>query len=1316
MKRLTILLAVMLNALWAMAQFSGSGNGTSTDPYLIYNPIQLLQVENALSKHFKLMADIDVSDVIAESDPSSGWKPIGSYTTPFSGVFDGNGHKISGLYINRSTSDYVGLFSYVTGTVKNLQIEGSSIKGKNYVGALAGYIYESSSKGPGLIEDCTIKMSSSVSGTTYVGGVIGSNNSSNAVWANITYNGNVVGTSFCGGIVGAKSYGSLSGCCVSGNVSGNTYVGGIGGYVGSAMNCKHYGNISGQVRVGGICGMLENQVSNCYVEGNIRGGNCTGGICGAGVRSYLSGESAKSSMQIIESCYKGDITITGNSTSCVGGIVGLTSLQSVGTTHYVGLNVKKCVAIGNIYAGDSDGVGGLVGYCHNGCNIEDCLYSGDVVGRYNVAGIVGNCHSGGYYAKVVRCISICKHIQGVNRVAGISAVSGSNTYYPYVHNSASVVESIVATEEASDCYIGKVTCFEDVVYGKSSMKNNKALPTTKLCCGSSMKYPITNENVHGTPTMKALLKLKATYVAMGWDLENTWAIEETECYPYLKIQATPPYISTKMTNGITMVSGKCLDDCIVYYDCKGSDKFNSVEGRNQTWQFETSPLKAGDVVRAYTVTDGLFPSYMTMETVPFQGKGTMDEPFEIHTADDLAFIGQDGYYALMNDIDLSSWISTNSPTNGWLAVGNTCSIMFDGRGHTISGLWTNTSSSAGLFGNLVNGSEVKNLKVQIANSKAVKGGDYVGAVIARMDGSITNIQVSGNVEGTKNVGGVVGLFQTGTISDCSFNGKMSSSTASACVGGIVGGLQSGSIQKCKASTTSEVSGSSSFVGGVVGNNNGTVTMCYSDGSVTCTGTSSYTGGLVGNNANTGTIDNCYSIAEIHGTLYLGGLVGYNYGSIDKTYALGDIYGVDYAGGVVGELDGTSASISNSVAMNNRMVLTAAHSWAGRVLGGYKNDAAEPNGSNYALNTMQVSLNDVPKIIYDDPVEGIAKTEAELKSAATYTALGWDMTDTWAIDEGTKYPVLKWINSTTPEDKPADIAVTNITLSKSNLELKVGESATLTATVLPEDATNKNVTWTSSNTEVATVENGVVTAVAEGNAVITVKAADGSNKAATCNVTVVQESSDDPDTDISSLANTIYFNNLEVNRSETVELSIKLKNSTMDISAFSFNLILPEGFAVTKVSRGERVKVKDDDEEFIFSFNNSDKDGVRYVQCYTMQDAVLSGKDGEVAKITISLPSDVKAGNYPIIINHSEVAYSSTNEIHETVKSTLTIKDYIVGDANGDGIISITDVSTIASYLLGGSPAGFNANAADANKDGTVSITDVSTLASLLLGK
>ena len=84
--------------------------------------------------------------------------------------------------------------------------------------------------------------------------------------------------------------------------------------------------------------------------------------------------------------------------------------------------------------------------------------------------------------------------------------------------------------------------------------------------------------------------------------------------------------------------------------------------------------------------------------------------------------------------------------------------------------------------------------------------------------------------------------------------------------------------------------------------------------------------------------------------------------------------------------------------------------------------------------------------------------------------------------------------------PAPVLVTSVALNKSELSLYTGQSEILTATVQPEDATNKTVTWSTSNASVATVENGVVTAVAAGTATITVTTEDG-NKTATCAVTV-----------------------------------------------------------------------------------------------------------------------------------------------------------------------------------------------------------------------
>jgi len=86
-------------------------------------------------------------------------------------------------------------------------------------------------------------------------------------------------------------------------------------------------------------------------------------------------------------------------------------------------------------------------------------------------------------------------------------------------------------------------------------------------------------------------------------------------------------------------------------------------------------------------------------------------------------------------------------------------------------------------------------------------------------------------------------------------------------------------------------------------------------------------------------------------------------------------------------------------------------------------------------------------------------------------------------------------------KAKTVSVTGVSLDRTTLTLTVGESATLTATVTPENATNKEVTWSSNKTDVATVSaSGVVTAKAAGNATITVTTADGSKKA-TCAVTV-----------------------------------------------------------------------------------------------------------------------------------------------------------------------------------------------------------------------
>lgn len=81
-----------------------------------------------------------------------------------------------------------------------------------------------------------------------------------------------------------------------------------------------------------------------------------------------------------------------------------------------------------------------------------------------------------------------------------------------------------------------------------------------------------------------------------------------------------------------------------------------------------------------------------------------------------------------------------------------------------------------------------------------------------------------------------------------------------------------------------------------------------------------------------------------------------------------------------------------------------------------------------------------------------------------------------------------------------MAVTGVTLDRDTLALDVDETATLTATISPANATDKSVSWSSDDTSVATVVGGVVTAIAEGTATITVTTTDGSFTD-TCRVTV-----------------------------------------------------------------------------------------------------------------------------------------------------------------------------------------------------------------------
>ena len=118
-------------------------------------------------------------------------------------------------------------------------------------------------------------------------------------------------------------------------------------------------------------------------------------------------------------------------------------------------------------------------------------------------------------------------------------------------------------------------------------------------------------------------------------------------------------------------------------------------------------------------------------------------------------------------------------------------------------------------------------------------------------------------------------------------------------------------------------------------------------------------------------------------------------------------------------------------------------------------------------------------------------------------------------------------------EPGEIPVESIKLSDLMVDLHIGESKTLTATVVPENATNKSVTWTSSNTAVATVSNGVIIAVKEGTAIIM---ATAENVTAMCAVTVLAN-------EVTGITLDITSASLKVNENITLTATVKPDNAT-----------------------------------------------------------------------------------------------------------------------------------------------------------------------------
>lgn len=394
-----------------------SGIGTESNPYVITTPKDLMNMKNDLSAHYVLGNNIDMSD--------AWYEPVGNdIDGAFTGSFDGRGYTISNLDLDLEGTKYVGLFGYLDGTVKNVNLTNVVASGYRYIGGIAGYA-DNNAKilncHCSAIIDCLY-----IEKTVYSGGIVG------------------------------YSLASVDSCSFSGEVKGSEYGGGIAGYIENACisGCFNYGDIYSKNYSGGVAGFSKGNINNSTNRGTIyvteymqSYSQCAGGISG-----YSYGK--------ISNCYNyGSITSERSAAGSVGGIIGIQSASSItecinyGAINYgrrsggiIGeitatTDISLCVNIGNVYSfssqwgmrGTNNYSGGIVGYTTYATFVE-CANYGNIMAEsdkgnfvYSPGGIIGGVYADGNWRTTTiinNCISIGK--ANINEALPIL---GSQYYY-----------------------------------------------------------------------------------------------------------------------------------------------------------------------------------------------------------------------------------------------------------------------------------------------------------------------------------------------------------------------------------------------------------------------------------------------------------------------------------------------------------------------------------------------------------------------------------------------------------------------------------------------------------------------------------------------------------------------------------------------------------------------------------------------------------------------------------------------------------------------------------------------------------------------
>ena len=824
---LLLVMAILMpyGGAWAATSVTTSmpaqGDGSSSNPFQISNAKELAWFRDwvngtytpkdgeSASEHekacAKLTANIDMSTVCGKNIGS--WSPIrGGERWRWCGTFDGNNKTISNLYIN-STEDNQGLFGYIHNNtyrnvyicIKNIKFENVNITSTgNNIAALVAYAQTVNE-----ISNIHV-LSGTIKGSRSVGGIAGNSNRSN--FTNVTNHATVIasGSDDTGGIAGSIFLSTLTSCANYGSVTnGKEDARNVGGITGSSQestisHCANYANIKGGTQVGGIAGKInKGTLETSFTSGNITQTNA--------LRSDYPGLTSDLIVGRLENSptLKGKIIYNTNSI--------LTIARSTATPKAIGY-------------GDYSGSVELLAFTPEELKTGKAAYTlqdnvGDnqdiVWGQHlgtDLYPIPGSTYQVYANNSKFSCTGnpLATEYTNVKPSADepktiVHGTTGSYTYHA-IKEPTCTQNGNIAYYECNDCHKsfsdqGLTQELSDIIGSQAALGHSYDKNDVCTRCHTSM--PILTDGMY----YKSITQEKESKdLAAGYNL-----------YKYIPLTDGDLTIVSPDSKTLATLWDNEQVTCLASSDSGNPEKgYTHRVSKGKTYYIGIREIDGGHI------NNNLL--YVNLRDASLLGTGSAEEPFEIKTAEHLAwyrdYVNADNgipshhYIAcakLMDDIDLSPIChpadkSKNLKECSWMpiAYNDAWGGIFDGQGHTISNLYINNKNQCRGFFGAINfyssqRSIIKNIifeNVQVYyNAVNYSSSQPVGVLAFSCHcADISNVQInSGYVNGMVSVGGVLGYARDCSLTSCQNKAEI---TGVDYVGGIIGRCDDSQIKKC----------------------------------------------------------------------------------------------------------------------------------------------------------------------------------------------------------------------------------------------------------------------------------------------------------------------------------------------------------------------------------------------------------------------------------------------------------------------------------------------------------------------------------------